>query len=195
MDGVLDRCVVSTSGKGRGDGRFWAGQRGGVYERGTDYQVTLTSPPPSSTAITECLDDVGPLEALSKGQGLKAWADPAAREKAGVLRVDRDPGFWTRLLLSPSPEVRKIAAGHVKLPAEAEPIPLDQAMLRLDAKSLQPDIALSILGAGAAARAGLEKAAQEGNERTKANAAALLRLLDAQPSLPEIVRAEGQRPR
>ena len=135
LNGAIDGCVVASSGKGQGDSRFWAAQRGPVFERGTDYQVPLESPPPASKPFVEALDDLGPLQRLAAGEGLKAWTDPVARAEARKIRIDKDPELWVRLLMSSSPEVRAIASGQVKLPELSLPIPLDQALMGLDQRA------------------------------------------------------------
>jgi hypothetical protein len=195
LNGAIDGCVVASSGKGQGDSRFWASQRGPVFERGTDYQVPLESPPPSSRPFAEALDDLGPLKRLAAGEGLKAWTDPVARAEARKIRIDKDPELWARLLMSSSPEVRAIASGQLKLPELSLPIPLDQALMGLDQKAVGRDVAMSILGAGAAAGPRLAKARDEGTAQVKANAAALLQLLDTQPPLADLVRAQELLPK
>jgi hypothetical protein len=190
--GVMDGCRV-TGGAESSEVRYWA--RGGrtMFDRMPSYPPRPAGPIQGTKVFTECLDDLEPLTRLASGAGLKAWKDPVARELADRLGMSDDRELWRRLLKASSPEVRKLAAGRLKLAPPAGTVPLEDALGQLDQPCLTADVALSILSAGELAREGLQLAAERGAGPVQGNAAALLRLLDVQPSLPEMVRAEAAR--
>jgi hypothetical protein len=191
--GVMDGCQLANGGDSS-ESRYWA--RGGR---------TMFDPIPfgprtptrhrGTRVFFECVDDLDPMTRLASGAGVEAWKDPLAREMAERLWIRDDRETWRRLLKASSPEVRKLAAGRLKLAPLGLAMPLEDALGQLDQPFVPADAALSILGAGELARPGLELAAERGAGVVQGNAAALLRLLDVQPSLPEMVGADAQRPR
>jgi hypothetical protein len=189
-EGVLDGCSISSDSQ-------WASppQGGNLFTRNTDYGTNKARFPQLAPKITETLDDPGPLKRMSEGARAGAWTDPLVRGAAEKLRIWKDPDVWGRLLLSPSPEVRAIARGKAPLAPTEGLMSLDEAMAMLDQQKLPTNVSLSILSAGEDGREKLRGLSESSTGRTHDNAAALLRLMDVQPPLPELVQAEAARPK
>lgn len=188
-DGVLDRCTAMTD-----QPQYFSGPGGrALYVRGSAFgEARRWGVPP--VACTEMMDDLGSLERLAAGEGVDgAWEDPAVRAAARELRLGRGTALWGRLLLHPDPAVRKLAVGRVPLPAADAGMTLEEAAAELGGPILKRSAALAILGAGEAGRQRMEEVARAGSESKRAAAAALLQLMGAQPSLPELVRAQRYR--
>jgi hypothetical protein len=186
--GVMDRCTASTD-----QPQFFHTPGGpDLWLRSTSFPSSRLSPGVAGTGFKEAIDDLDPLQRLAAGKGPGAWTDPNARAVAETL--DLGEGLWARLLMHPSKEVRELAASRLKLSTPAPPAALERALGQLDQTVLPADVSLSILGAGEGARAGLEQAAASGPEQARANAKALLRLLEVQPPLPDLWRHEQLRP-
>ena len=132
---------------------------------------------------------------MSEGARAQAWTDPLVRGAAEKLRIWKDPDVWRRLMLSPSPEVRAIARGRAPLAPTEGLMSLDEAMAMLDQQKLPANVSLSILSAGEDGREKLRSLSESSAGRVHDNAAALLRLMDVQPPLPDLVQAEAARPK
>jgi hypothetical protein len=178
---VMDRCTVTTD-----QPQYFLAPGGSPSWIRETPMNTARGWAGTPAAFKEALDDLEPLKGLAAGKGKTAWEDEVARAAASKLELGDE--MWTGLLMHPSPEVRRLAAGQLKIGPDPAAYTLSEALGLLDQK-LPAKVSLSILSAGEQARAGLEAALAGGNERVKANAAALLRLLDTQPPVPEIVRA------
>ncbi len=154
------------------------------------------------------MDDLSALHRLTGGAGSApaAWSDPVARDIArtlGLTKAHGDQGFWARLLLHPSAQVRQLAATTLgaaqAATASDQPAPpsitLEDALGRLDQPRLPRKVVLALLTADqGTVRSSLQAQTVTGTPREQSNAAAILRLMEAQPSLPELLRYEKLRP-
>jgi hypothetical protein len=191
--GVFDHCTVTSEQPM--SFTLPGASSGGLWVRSTNFPQTrmgMSQWGNPGTGFMEALDDLEPLKRLSGGAGADAWTDVVTKQLA--RRTDLKKGVWTRLLLHPLPEVRGLAAARLKLAAPAAAMSLEEAFEKLDKAAIDPKVALAILGAGEAARKPLQDMSTDGLAQARANASALLRLLDVQPPLPEVVRAEEFRP-
>jgi hypothetical protein len=184
--GVLDGCTATT------DQPQWfyppSGER--LLQRNVNMASRIGSIPPNT--FKESLDDLEPLQALSDGKGVKAWTDPIARQKAQTLNLAHDKGYWTRLLLHPSPQVRALARAHAPSSTAApDAINPEDALRELGRSPLPFSIALKYLNQGESVLPTLESLRASGSGPAQANAAALLQLLSAQPPLPDIIAAQS----
>jgi hypothetical protein len=132
---------------------------------------------------------------MIEGARAEAWTDPVMRDAAQRLRIWKDPDLWRRLMLSPSPEVRALAKERAHVAAPEGMLSLEEAMAMLDQQKLPANVSLSILSAGESAKEKLAALSESSTGRVHDNAAALLRLMDVQPPLPDVVQAGAARPK
>jgi hypothetical protein len=148
----------------------------------------------SGIPITECLDDFDILAQIARDVPPdRAFTDPSAREAARTLDTGKS-AFWRRLLVHPDARVRTLAQSAARLPAAATPsMTLEFALTQLDKATMPGDVVLGILAANDSARGALEGLSRSGSTIQQGNAAALLQLMNVQPSFAELIRYEELR--
>jgi hypothetical protein len=185
-DGVLDGCTVSTD-----QPQYYGPPSGDLYVRNTEAPSSRF-PANAWKKFSQGLDDLDVLRAIAdvRGRSATAWSDPVASEIAGTLGLQRDRGYWVRLLRHPSAEVRRLAAERAGAEYPAPELPVEKAVEALNQTVVSPEAALALMSGGEGARAKLKALVETGAAREKANAAAILRVMDAEPPLLDFLRYE-----